>query len=87
MLWGKEQDQVLKYLQTNQAESVSLIQAHLQRMTKKEMKYDFLLASFKKVIFTEVLNQDRLEDLIQVSFRAKYIRSSKIKLITELLDL
>ena len=82
----KEQDQVLQYLQTNEAESIRLIQAHLQRMTKKEMKYDFLLSSFKKVIFTEVLNQDRLEDLIQVSFRAKYIRSSKLKMITELLD-
>ena len=81
----REQDQVLRYLQTNEAESISLIQKHLVRMTKKDMKYDFLLSSFKKVIFTETLNQDRLDDLIQVSFRAKYLRSSKIKMITELL--
>jgi NitT/TauT family transport system substrate-binding protein len=82
----KEQDQILKYLQTNEAESISLIQKHLVRMTKKDMKYDFLLASFKKVIFTETLDQDRFDDLIKVSFRAKYLRSSKLKMITELLD-
>ncbi len=83
----KEQDEILNFLKTNESESVSLIKQHLESKTKKTMEYDFLLKSFRKVIFTDRLDHERMNDLMQAAFKAKYIRSTKMPMITELMKL
>ncbi len=70
----KEEAQVQNMLKTNPEQSIQLIKAHLERVTKKKFTTEVLTTSFSKVDFKNTIEKDKLNELAQAAFEAKYFR-------------
>jgi hypothetical protein len=70
-----EQNRVLEFIKTNPHEAITLIKNHLEKNTKKKFEYSFLAESFKKVKFTDHLDDQMFNELAEAGYRAKYSRS------------
>lgn len=75
----KEQDAILDYLKNNKDESITLIQQHLNQITKKNILYGFLAESLNKLSFDTNLDQNKLDLLTQIAQDHNYIRKGKAK--------
>lgn len=70
----KEQDEILEFILLNEDLAITTIQKHLKKTTKKTIDHDFLTASFKKLSFSDKLDQSKLDELREVAQAHKYIR-------------
>jgi NitT/TauT family transport system substrate-binding protein len=69
-----EQNQVLSEIQAKPEGAIMLIKQHLEKQTKKNFDYDFLVESFKKVKFDDHINQEFFNELARAGFKANYYR-------------
>jgi len=69
-----EQNQVLEQIKINPEGAIMLIKNHLEKNTKKNFDYEFLLASFKKVKFDDRINGKFFNELARAGYKANYYR-------------
>jgi len=70
----EEQKSVLAYVRNNKSGTIKLVKKHLETIFRREIGLEFLDRSFDKIKFSETVNPNLLNDLMQVSLETKYIR-------------
>ena len=70
----EEQKAVLDLVKHDKAQTVEIVQEHLEGIFKREIEAEYLDKSFDKIKFSSDINPSLLEDMMDISLKAKYIR-------------
>lgn len=75
-LFIKQQNQILESIKADPEGAAKLITMHLSKITKQNIKEEFIAQSLSKLKFGTKLDQSKLEHLRTIAVKHKYIRNA-----------
>lgn len=73
-----EQDEILNDIRNKPETTIKAMKSHFKKIAHTKLNDDFVLTCLQKVEFTDELNSEKLEELYEVGFKAKYYKEKDL---------